>query len=87
MSSSDSFKNIVAGVECEIPNISIAMGKEGTFVIALHVTETKKKTKNLLVLTPENAIEVMETLSIVTKKLTALKPPSNRLKGDQSSWN
>lgn len=87
MSNSESFKNMVAGVECEIPNVSLAMGKEGSFVVALHVTETKKNLKNLLVLTPENAIEVMETLSIVTQKLAALKPPSNRLKGDNSSWN
>jgi len=31
MSSSESFKNIVAGVECEIPNASITIVKEGSF--------------------------------------------------------
>lgn len=87
MSNSESFKNMVTGVECEIPEVSIAMGKEGSFVIALHVTETKKKVKHFIVLTPENAIEVMETISLVTKKLTGLKPPKNRLTGDEASWN
>lgn len=87
MNNSESFKNMVTGVECEIPEVSIAMGKEGSFVIALHVTETKKKVKHFIVLTPENAIEVMETISLVTKKLTNLKPPKNRLTGDEASWN
>jgi len=87
MSNPESFKNMVTGVECEIPEVSIAMGKEGSFVIALHVTETKKKVKHFIVLTPENAIEVMETISLVTKKLTDLKPPKNRLSGDEASWN
>jgi hypothetical protein len=87
MSSSESFKNMVQGVDCEIPNVSIAMAKTGNFVIALHVKDTKKKSESLFILTPENAVEVMETLSIVTEKLANLSPPRKTKKGDNPSWN
>ena len=89
MSRPEFFKNAIKGLDCEIPNISIAMSAQGKFVIALHVT-AEKNSEAVLVLTPENAVEVMETLSLINEKLENLenlKPFKKPKKGDNSSWN
>lgn len=81
MSEELGFGSVVKAKPVSIERLSTAVGKDGDFVVILHVMDGESEELQHMAITLDNSMDIVNTLQMLNKKI------NRERKGDNPSWN